>query len=177
MSRDASLRATLARRGRLVRAWVAVVVWAAIVWTLGGDMFSAAFTAKLIRPVVEFFVPEFSPADMYALLSTLRKVSHVTVYGLLALLVLRALWIGSVESLVVSLGLTGVIVTAMALADEARQGYSTVRIGSGADVLLDLCGATGVAIVLIALRVSRGRPLFAPDPATPDPVLPERGPR
>lgn len=151
------------RRARIVRAWLAVFVWAAVVWTLGGDTFSAAFTAKLLRPVIEFFVPDFSRADMYMVLSGIRKASHVTVYGLLALLILRALWIGSVDSLVVSLGLTAVLVAAMALADEARQAASSVRTGSTWDVLLDLLGAAAVAALLIALQANRRRPLFAPD--------------
>jgi len=154
-------------RARVVRAWLAVAVWASVVWMLGGDTFSAAFTAKILRPIIEFFLPDFSRADMFLLLTAIRKASHVTVYGLLALLILRALWIGSVQSLLVSVGLTTFLVAAMALADETRQASSAVRTGSSWDVLLDVGGAAAVAALLIGLRANRRRPLFAP----------ERGPR
>lgn len=163
MNRSSSKKHARGNRARIVRAWIAVVVWAAVVWTLGGDTFSAAFTAKILRPAIEFFLPDFSRADMYVLLTALRKAAHFAVYGLLALLILRALWIGSVKSWVVSLGLTAILVTTMALADETRQAHSPVRTGSHWDVLLDLSGAAAVVALLIGLQTSRRRPLFSPD--------------
>jgi VanZ family protein len=144
------------------RAWIAVILWGGVVWALGGDAFSAAFTAKVLRPIIELFVADFSTADMFVLLTVVRKSMHVAVYGLLALLILRALWMGSVDSLLLSLGLTALLVTTMALADETRQSFSAVRTGSGWDVMLDLIGAAGVA-ALLTLQAKHRRPLFAPE--------------
>ncbi len=148
---------------RVVRAWLAVAVWAAVVWTLGGDAFSAGFTAKLLRPFIELFVSEFSHADMFSLLTVIRKGMHVAVYGLLALLTVRALWIGAVDSLLLSISLTALLVALLALADETRQGYSQVRTGSGWDVLLDLVGAACVLALLVGLQANRRSPLFTPE--------------
>jgi len=148
-------------RPRVVRAWIAVAVWAAVVWTLGGDSMSAATTASILRPVVEWFRPDFPPREMYSLLVTIRKVSHAAEYGLLTLLTLRALWIGSIRSIVNSLGITCLLVGMLALADEIRQAYSPARTGSGWDVGLDLSGAALIASAMLILQALLGRPLFS----------------
>ena len=153
---------------RTARAWTAVLVWAGVVWVLGGDRFSAAATARFLRPVLDAVGIEFTVRDMYLLLLTLRKGAHVVVYGLLALLTLRALWIGSVRSLLVSLSATGAFVAVMALADETRQAYSVARTGSGADVALDLAGAIGVILLMLGAQSRRRRPLFSPDGRGPE---------
>jgi VanZ family protein len=168
-------------RSRRTRAWIAVIVWLAVVWTLGGDAFSAAFTASVLRPIIEFFLTDFSSADMFQLLTVIRKSMHVVVYGLLSLFTLRALWIGAIRSVFISLGLTAVLVTATALADEIRQASSPVRTGSGFDVVLDLIGAAVVAAVLVGMQAMRRDLLFAPErgPLTQDrgPLTPGREPR
>ena len=160
------------RRGwqsRVVRPWVAVILWAALIWMLGGDSLSASSTARVLRPLIEWFRPDFTPREMYSLVVTIRKLSHVAEYGLLTLLVLRALWIGSVESVVTSLGLTTLVVGLLALADETRQAYSVERTGSSRDVGLDLGGAAIVALAMLTLRAVLGRPLFARETRKRDP--------
>ena len=146
---------------RVARAWFAVVAWAAVVWLLGSDGFSASNTAGVLRPILDFLFPDLSLRDTFRLLVALRKAAHVFEYGILALITLRALWIGSIRSLVASLALTGMLVASLAAADEARQGRSTVRTGSALDVLLDLSGAAIVAVGLVAVQSSRKRPLFS----------------
>ena len=150
-------------RSRVVRAWIVVVLWAVVVWILGGDSLSAASTAGILRPLIEWFRPDFPPREMYSLLVSIRKFSHVAEYGLLTLLVLRALWIGSVRSVATSLGLTCLLVGTLALADEARQAYSPERTGSGWDVGLDLGGAALIASAMLLLQAVRKRPLFSRD--------------
>ncbi len=163
---DNSSAVTRARDGlgsRVIRAWVFVVLWAAMVWTLGGDSLSAKSTAGILRPLIEWFRPDFSPREMYSLLVSIRKFSHVAEYGLLTLLILRAFWIGAIRSVVTSLGLTCLLVGTLALADEARQAYSPERTGSGWDVGLDLGGAALIASAMLLLQAILGRPLFAQD--------------
>ena len=123
----------------------------------------------MLRPLIEWFRPDFTPREMYSLLVTIRKFSHVAEYGLLTLLVLRALWIGSIESIVTSIGLTGLLVGLLALADETRQAYSLERTGSSRDVGLDLSGAVIVALSMLTLRAILGRPLFARPTPEQDP--------
>jgi VanZ family protein len=166
---DVSGRWRRAWQSRVIRAWVAVILWAAMIWTLGGDSLSASSTAGVLRPLIEWFRPDFTPAEMYSLLVTIRKLSHVAEYGLLAMLVLRALWIGSIESIVTSLGFTVLLVGLLALADETRQAYSLERTGSSRDVGLDLGGAAIVALAMLTLRAVLGRPLFTRETRERDP--------
>jgi VanZ family protein len=166
---DVSGRWRRAWQSRVIRAWVAVILWVAMIWTLGGDSLSASSTAGVLRPLIEWFRPDFTPAEMYSLLVTIRKLSHVAEYGLLAMLVLRALWIGSIESIVTSLGFTVLLVGLLALADETRQAYSLERTGSSRDVGLDLGGAAIVALAMLTLRAVLGRPLFTRETRERDP--------
>jgi VanZ family protein len=140
-----------------------------MIWTLGGDALSASETAGVLRPLIEWFRPDFTPAEMFSLLVKIRKLSHVAEYGLLAMLVLRALWIGSIESIATSIGFTVLLVGLLALADETRQAYSLERTGSSWDVALDLGGAAIVALSMLTLRAVLGRPLFTRETRERDP--------
>jgi VanZ family protein len=148
---------------RVLRAWLIVVLWAAVVWGLGGDAFSAGETSRILRPLIEWLYPDVSTADMYRLLYSIRKAAHITEYALLAVLILRALWLGSLRSLLTTPGLTLVLIAIMAAADEHRQTLSAERGGSGWDVLLDVSGGI-LAITLVSLAQHwLDRPLFGAD--------------
>ena len=148
---------------KLLRAWLLVLLWAAVVWSLGGDSFSASETSRFLRPMLEWLFPDFSVSDMYRLLYAIRKTAHIVEYALLAVLILRALWIGSLRSLLQSLGLTLVLVATMAIADESRQSTSAARGGSGWDVLLDLSGAFLAVAIVLLIQSQLRRPLFPTD--------------
>jgi len=148
---------------KALRAWLLVLLWAAVVWSLGGDSFSASETSRFLRPMIEWLFPEFSVSDMYRLLYAIRKTAHVVEYALLAVLILRALWIGSLRSLLQSLGLTLLLVATMAIADESRQGTSAARGGSGWDVLLDVSGGFLAVAIVLVIQSRLRRPLFPAD--------------
>jgi VanZ family protein len=148
---------------KALRAWLVVLLWAAVVWSLGGDSFSASETSRFLRPMIEWLFPEFSVSDMYRLLYAIRKTAHVVEYALLAVLILRALWIGSLRSLLQSLGLTLLLVATMAIADESRQGASAARGGSGWDVLLDVSGGFLAVAIVLLIQSRLRRPLFPTD--------------
>jgi VanZ family protein len=148
---------------RALRAWLIVALWALVVWALGGDSFSAGETSRILRPLIEWLHPDVSSADLHRLLYTARKSAHVTEYALLAVLILRALWLGSLRSLLGSLGLTLLLVAVMAAADERRQSVSALRGGSGWDVLLDVSGGILAIALLLLFQHWQRRPLFRPD--------------
>lgn len=145
---------------RALRAWLIVALWAAVVWGLGGDAFSAGQTSRILQPLIEWLFPNLSTADVYRLLYAIRKAAHVAEYALLAVLILRALLLGARRSLVSGLGVTLALITAMAMADEHRQSQSAVRGGSGWDVLLDVTGGILAIALLLLLQHWLRRPLF-----------------
>jgi len=141
-------------------AWLLAAAWAAVIWTLGGDAFASPETSRIFGPLIDWLLPELTPRDRFRLLSLLRKAAHLFEYAVFAVLLLRAFslsWRRSLQlATVFSLG----AVFALALADEARQGQSGVRTGSGFDVALDVAGgalAVGLWLVLVRLRAARRR--------------------
>ena len=90
----ATVRAMRAE-ARVVRAWLAVILWAALVWSLGSDGFSSGQTSRILGPLIDWLAPNASEAERAELLFLARKTAHVVEYGILAALALRALWLGT----------------------------------------------------------------------------------
>jgi len=137
----------------VVIAWLVAAGWAGLVWGLGGDALASPTTSRILGPLVEWLLPELTPSEKWRLVGLVRKSAHVVEYAILAALVLRATllsWRRSVAlAAVFSLG----VVTAMAVADEVRQGRSSVRTGSAWDVALDVTG--GALAVTFGLGLER----------------------
>lgn len=133
--------------------WGPALVWGLVILILSGDWGSSAHTLSLFHRLLSLFI-SLSPQELEALHHVLRKVGHVTAYGLLYLLFHRALklhcparpWCRCLVALVLSLSI--------ALLDEGRQSLLYSRSGSLADVCLDLSGATAAAL----LTFGRWRP-------------------
>lgn len=134
-------------------AWLAVAAWVVVILSLGGDPLSLEQTSLLLEPLLAWLFPDLSAEGLYVVQLALRKTAHVTEYGVLAWLSLRALR-RSVDwhrggLLATSLAL----VLAVAISDESRQAGSQVRTGSAADVAIDaLGGALALAIAVGARR-------------------------
>lgn len=148
----------------MVRAWVAVVLWAALVWSFGSDGFSASQTSRLLGPLLDWLLPNASQEHRAELLFLLRKIAHVVEYGVLGVLALRAVRLGSRLSNAATVALCLLLVAGVAIADEVRQVRSTERSGSQWDVLLDLGGALAALSLVAALPRRWRAPLF-PRPA------------
>jgi VanZ family protein len=119
--------------------WLPVVVWAGLIFT-----FSAQSDLR------------FAQAD--AVDFVVRKAGHMLVFGVLAVLLWRALTSSGIDRAIVwSLALTA----AYAGSDEFHQSFTTGRHASPVDVGIDSAGALIALLVLVAwlrLRV-RGRPV------------------
>ena len=118
---------------RLLKAWLPVTLWAALILSFANDEFSDTNTQGWLDRILGG-VPELVNA-------ILRKAGHIAGYAILGLLAWRAR-----RSIVVAM----CIAIAVATIDETMQSMTLAREGSPYDVLLDTCGA------LLAL-------LFVPD--------------
>jgi VanZ family protein len=123
-----------------------MALWGALVWGLGGDRMASEPTSRFIGPFVDWLLPDLTWHERHKILYTIRKSAHVVEYAILALLTLRALWLSWRESFLLASVFAVGVVAAMAVADEVRQGQSSVRTGSGWDVLLDISG--GLAAIV-----------------------------
>jgi VanZ family protein len=143
-------------QGRLaIRAWLLVLAWLAMILLLSSDLFAAPSTGSLLRPFLQWLFPDWSVAEIRTLHHAIRKLAHVSVYGVLALLSFRALRLSFEATALRHAGLALVLVLSAAATDEYRQSLSKRRTGSLADVGYDLVG--GVAALAIAVAWQRAR--------------------
>lgn len=132
-----------------------MALWAALVWGLGGDRMALEPTSRFLGPLIDWLLPDLTWYERHQVLYSIRKSAHVVEYAILALLTLRAMWLSWRQSLVLASVFSVGVVAAMAVADEMRQGRSSVRTGSGWDVLLDISG--GLAAIAGFLLFQRFR--------------------
>jgi VanZ family protein len=125
----------LRRSGPWVLAWVPVVAWAAII-------FLASAQPDLV------FVPDAS-LDL-----VVRKLGHAAVFGILALLLWRA--IATTTRVRQPWAWALALAILYAISDEVHQGGVSGRHASPVDVAIDAAGAL-IAIVIVAVVVRRRR--------------------
>jgi VanZ family protein len=155
-----------ASTARVVRAWLLVALWAALVWWLGTDQFSAGTTSRYLAPLIDWLWPSATVGQRYALLMGIRKVAHPSVYAVLAALAFRAALLSGVSGL--ARGAAAALALAVSLAglDELRQTRTRARTGAASDVALDAVGASAALAALGYLR-RRGSGSVGPGAATP----------
>jgi VanZ family protein len=135
------------RYSNLVR-WLEVLAWATTILFASSDFFSSGHSGGWLELAIGRFV---SP-DMFAAIHyLLRKVAHLTVYGLLGALGFRAAR-GDTRGWRAGWAVTALaIVLIVASIDEWHQSTIPTRTGTPIDVVVDLIGAS---IVLLIYRVS-----------------------
>jgi VanZ family protein len=141
---------------RVAVAWLLVAAWAALVWWLGSEQFSAGTTSRFLGPLIEWLWPTASLEQRFAVLMAIRKLAHPTVYGVLAALAFRAALVSGVSGLARGAAIALAIALSLAGLDEMRQTKTPSRTGSPVDVALDAAGASAALAALSYVR-RRGR--------------------
>ena len=127
---------------KLLRYWLPVAVWLAVISLLSTHTLHAGFTYRLVRSLLRFFYPDVSPATVLVVHAIVRKGAHVTEYFILSFLLWRALradalalwrWRWALGALALSLIFAGL--------DEWHQLFERGRTGSVLDVGVDAAGA------------------------------------
>ncbi|MFQ5926906.1 MAG: VanZ family protein [Terriglobia bacterium] len=127
---------------KLLRYWLPVIAWAALILTLSTGAFQHGRTLPLLRSLLQFLIPDLSPATLALLHTLLRKGVHMAEYFVLGFLLWRAFradatarwrprW--SLAALALSL--------ALAALDELHQSFEPTRTGALLDVGIDTAGA------------------------------------
>lgn len=126
---------------RVLKAWLPVIVWAAVILSSANDEFSARQTGGWLQRM-------FGEVP-YPLHVAIRKLAHLVGYGILGALAWRAerRWF-------VALG----VALLVACTDEWLQSTTLTRTGSPWDVLLDAVGASMAVFTLRRIAGSRPRP-------------------
>ena len=139
--------------GRVWRAWLALLVYIALIWVFSGESFSAASTSGLLAPLLRWLYPDISQEAIVRVHFFARKAAHLTEYALLAALAFRALRLSLDVSTPRVIALALGLVILVAGGDELRQSYLAARTGSPVDVAINLAGgALGVGLIVVFYR-------------------------
>lgn len=161
------------RIGRLLiptwlRAWWPALAWAALIFVLSTDTFSAHHTAGFIEPLIRWLVPSLSEDQVELTHYIIRKIAHFTEYFVFGLFLYRAVR-GQQKGWRWNWGLIAWFIAACYSAlDEIHQAFVSSRTASPYDSLLDSVGALVAMLFLyfwFLYRTSRLDPAGTPETA------------
>jgi VanZ family protein len=130
---------------QFLKYWLPVLVWMSLIFSFSTDVGSAANTSRFIEPILRWLIPNISPGAVEKAHFFIRKAAHLSEYGVLGVLLWRALrhtrlgasgrifWKPAVAALVLS--------AAYAATDEFHQSFVPTRTASVRDVMIDTSGS------------------------------------
>ncbi len=143
---------------KIVKYWLAVILWMCVTFLMSTDAFSAQNTSRIIEPILKFLFPSISAHSLQLAHFMIRKMGHITEYFILAMLLFRAFRAGSHEPHALRWAVSSLIVVALfSSSDEFHQMFVASRTPSVVDVCIDTCsGLVSLTVVLLRHR-HRGR--------------------
>ena len=143
----------------LVRYWVPVIAWMALIFLGSTDALSAEHTSRIISPILWWLNPEVSAETIARVQFLLRKGGHITEYAILAMLLLRASRAGAGLTMKVPIAFAVTLLgcAIFAASDEFHQGFVPSRTSSLHDVMIDICGALIGLIICLLFSRRRGK--------------------
>ena len=128
---------------RLLKNWLPVFIWLAVIFLGSTDLMSAEHTSRFIVPFLRWLNPDVSPERLASIHSIVRKCAHLGEYAVLALLLLRAaiLMTNLKRSLAILYVSVWVACLFVATTDEFHQTFVASRGASAADIMIDGSGA------------------------------------
>ena len=140
-----------------LRTWWPAFLWAAVIFIMSTDAFSAQHTASFFEPILRWFIPSLTHAQFYVIHHYIRKSAHVTEYFIFCLLLYRGIR-GSRVGWRWSWGLTALfIASGYSALDEIHQAFVASREASPYDSLIDSVGAFFAFAILWLLARFRNR--------------------
>jgi VanZ family protein len=136
----------------LLKYWLPVLIWMALIFSASADSHSYEHTSLLVEPFLHWLFPQMSEAHVKAIHQLFRKSGHVTEYAVLALLLWRAIrrplkndlhpWAWP------EAGLALAIVFLAAASDEFHQIFVSTRTALVSDVIIDTVGGAAALLAL-----------------------------
>lgn len=127
---------------KLIRYWLPVVVWAAIIIQATGQRFDSPHTSGWLATLLGYAGLHLSGPTLERINHVLRKTGHLTAYAIMALISFRAVREGrsgfTVRWALIALAMT----ICVASTDEFLQSFTPTRTSTPWDVLLDTAGGT-----------------------------------
>ena len=137
--------------------WTPAVLWLVMMYFFSTDMMSSGETSQFIVPMLTFFFPGLSPAQINLWHGVIRKLAHVTEYFILASLLYRCLTFDHPNRINAKLR-TIIFITLAALIDELHQSFTASRTASIVDVGYDCLGGVWALWLITMYELRRLRP-------------------
>jgi VanZ family protein len=133
----------------LLSRWLPVILWCLVIYTFSeSSWFTGANTAQVLQVILSYLPfgggEEEGPSFLNFLI---RKAAHLTEFGILAVLVWRALFPRRASYIGAWL-----FATAYAATDEWHQSFEPGRTATPKDVVIDSCGALIALVIVFVCR-------------------------
>ena len=145
------------RAAQFAKYFLPVILWMALIFGGSTHLGSSRNTSRIVGPILRWFNPDVTDDTIKGIQFVIRKCGHAIEYGILALLVWRALrhrhsvpatgWSWRHAHLAI------LISAFYAVTDEFHQSFVATREGSLWDVMLDTAGAA--AAILLCWKIGR----------------------
>ena len=138
-------------------AWWPAIAWAALIFSMSTDTFSAEHTGSILEPVLRWIMPRMTEDLFNTIHYAIRKSAHFTEYFVFCLLLYRGVR-GSRQGWRWTWGLAALFCAAgYSALDEVHQAFVASRTASAYDSLLDSAGAfAAFAVLWMWFRLRRG---------------------
>lgn len=154
------------RSWMFLRAWWPALLWAAVIFSLSTDTFSAAHTGSILSPILHWLYPSITEAQFNFIHHITRKSAHFTEYFIFCTLLYRGVR-GAAIGWRWTWGLSAWFIAAVyACLDEIHQAFVASRTASPYDSLLDSIGALfAIAAIYLWFRLRRPQSHSLQEPA------------
>ena len=130
------------------RYWIPAICVALLISLFSTQYFSSENTARFIYPLLRWILPAASPRMLHLFHLGIRKLAHITEFGVFSVMVFRGIRSGRSGWRLDWALSTFFIALAFAAMDEWHQSFVPVRQASARDVAIDALGAV-LAQVLV----------------------------
>ena len=134
-----------------LRRYGPAILWMGAIFLFSTDQFSHEETGRFLLPLLAWLFPGAARETVALLHGGVRKLGHLSEYGVLAVLWYRARAHGTAAWVPEAARIALFAAVGYAVADEAHQALVASRTGSVLDVVID---AGGAATALLLLRWS-----------------------
>lgn len=117
-----------------------MLVWLIVMFLFSTDAFSSNETSKIIVPILKFFFPGLSAAQLDIGHAVIRKLAHITEYFILTIFTYRSIRLDQPDLAQAKLKTITFVVLAASF-DEIHQVFTAFRGPSPVDVGYDCLGA------------------------------------
>ena len=151
----------MAKSHVFLKYWLPVLLWAVLIFSASAYSHSYEHSSRLVEPLLHWLFPGMSQVNVEKIHHLLRKCAHLTEYGILALLLWRALHATQSPLPAWSwpkVGGTLLLVFLYAATDEFHQRYVATRTPHFSDVLIDTAGGSLALLLLWFVLNFRNRP-------------------